>query len=198
MKTATTKVDMRDDDVIAAAKRGDIFKLTVAGDTITNVQSVLTFTDRDGEKAYAKDATGLPEIALGATRTDEDFYFGAITKSGTNGNATLALFDYDSDGVSTGVGADTQIIKEGSANVYVYDPELRDAKALSVGGLGDAEVDANLDKAGTVTGGDLTGTVNTPAYGMMDYAFARYYNNKPADIVVYKNYDFGRYNFTAK
>ena len=75
---------------------------------------------------------------------------------------------------------------------------MRDAKALSVGGLGDAEVDEDLNKAGTVTGGDLTGTVNAPAYGMMDYAFARYYNNKPADIVVYKNYDFGRYTFTAK
>lgn len=202
LQSATTKVDMRDDDLIAAAKRGDIFKLTVAGDTITNVQSVLTFTDRDGEKAYAKDATTTPSVTLGATRTDEDFYFGAISKSGNNGNATLTLYGFNNAGVGTGIPADpddrdTQIIKEGSANVYVYDPELRDAKALSVGGLGDAEVDANLDKAGTVTGGDLTGTVNTPAYGMMDYAFARYYNNKPADIVVYKNYDFGRYNFTA-
>lgn len=198
MKTATTKVDMRDDDEIAAAKRGDIFKLTVAGDTITNVQSVLTFTNRAGEKAYANDALTQPTLTLGATRTDEDFYFGAITKSGTNGNATLALYGFTSAGVSTGVGADTQIIKEGAANVYVYDPELRDAKALSVGGLGDAEVDANLDKVGKVSGGNLTGDVPTPAYGMMDYAFARYYNNKPADIVVYKNYDFGRYNFTAK
>ena len=86
-----------------------------------------------------------------------------------------------------------------SANVYVYDPEFRDDKALSVGGLGDAEVDEDLNKNGTVTGGGLgSAVVDTPAYGMMDYAFARYYNNKPADIVVYKNYDFGRYTFTAK
>ena len=192
LQSATTKVDMTGEDDIALAKRGDIFKLNVSGDTVTYAKKVLVFSRGDSEKAYAKNATAILNPTVAAAGNDEDYYFGAITKIGNNGNATLALVE---DGAIDGETLET--IKEGSANVYVYDPELRDAKALSVGGLGDAEVDDDLNKAGTVTGGDLTGTVNTPAYGMMDYAFARYYNNKPADIVVYKNYDFGRYSFTA-
>ena len=192
LATATTKVDLIGEDVIAAAKRGDIFKLTLSGDIITNVSSVLSFTDRDGDKAFAKDATTLPAVTIGSPKTDEDYYFGAIVKTGSSGSATLALI------ANSAVTGDTEIIKEGSANVYVYDPELRDSKALSIGGLGDADVDENLYKEdGKVSGGDLDSAVNTPAYGMMDYAFARYYNNKPADIVVYKNYDFGRYVWTA-
>lgn len=193
LATATTKVDMLNVTDIENAKRGDIFKLTLSGDTITNVSSVLSFTRaKNSEKAYEKDATALPNFTVGTPKTDEDYYFGAIVKTGSSGSATLALI---ASGKATG---DTEIIKEGSANVYVYDPELRDSKALSIGGLGDADVDDNLYKDdGKVSGGDLTGDVATPAYGMMDYAFARYYNNKPADIVVYKNYDFGRYNFAA-
>ena len=193
LATATTKVDMTGEDDIALAKRGDIFKLNVSGDTVTYAKKVLVFNRGTSEKAYDKDATAILNPTIASAGNDEDYYFGAITKIGNNGNATLALVE---GGAIDGNTLET--IKEGSANVYVYDPELRDAKALSVGGLGDAEVDEDLNKAGTVTGGDLTGTVNAPAYGMMDYAFARYYNNKPADIVVYKNYDFGRYTFTAK
>lgn len=195
LQSATTKVDMTGEDDIALAKRGDIFKLNVSGDTVTYAKKVLAFTDRGtDEKAYAKSATTILNPTIANAGNDEDYYFGAITKIGNNGNATLAIVE---SGKITGKNLET--IKEGSANVYVYDPELRDAKALSVGGLGDAEVDEDLNTVGgTVTGGDLrASTVDTPAYGMMDYAFARYYNNKPADIVVYKNYDFGSYKFTA-
>ncbi len=195
LATATTKVDMTGADDVAEAKRGDIFKLNVSGDTVTYAKKVLAFTNRGtDEKAYAKDAEAILNPTIASAGNDEDYYFGAITKIGNNGNATLAIVE---DGKITGKNLET--IKEGSANVYVYDPELRDAKALSVGGLGDAEVDEDLNTVdGTVTGGDLgSDEVDTPAYGMMDYAFARYYNNKPADIVVYKNYDFGRYTFTA-
>ena len=191
LQTATTKVDMGTVGVISAAERGDIVQMTVENGVITYAKAILTFTGLADGTAYAKNAAATPVFALGTPgNTDESYLFGAVTKFSNNGTALVQGLDT----LGNAVGA-IQYVKEADANVYVYDVNMKADFRLEVGSLGDAEVDEELmDTTKTVTLEDGTTTVTTPAYGMMDYVFVRTYNNKPADIVVYRNYDFGRYN----
>lgn len=206
LKTAVTKAEMSDKELTAieGAKRGDLFKFTLAGDTITNAQALLIFDRGSDSKAYAKNENGIPAIdTLGTTgNSDEDYYFGAVTATTRSGNVTLSLYDKENKIFTEEISGkdNTAIVKEATGtNVYVYDPQLKDTVSLDLGGLGDAELYADelVTPGYTISGGDLKGSINTDdgyAYGMLDYVFARYYNNKAADIVVYKNYDFGNYN----
>ena len=206
LKTAVTKAEMSDKELTAieGAKRGDLFKFTLAGDTITNAQALLIFDRGSDSKAYAKNENGIPAIdTLGTTgNSDEDYYFGAVTATTRSGNVTLSLYDKENKIFTEEISGkdNTAIVKEATGtNVYVYDPQLKDTVSLDLGGLGDAELYADelVTPGYTISGGDLKGSINTDdgyAYGMLDYVFARYYNNKAADIVVYKNYDFGNYS----
>ena len=130
---------------------------------------------------------------MGTAGTDEQYLFGAVTKFSNNGTALVQPLKAD----GTGATADAlQYVKEGDANVYLYDVNMKADYRLDLGSLADANVDEDLFAAGkTVIAEDgMTTLTTTPAYGMADYVFVRIYNNKPADIVVYKNYDFGKYN----
>ncbi len=195
LQTATTKVDMTTEAVIAAAEKGDIVQLTVENGVITYAKAILTFTATG--TPYAKDVTATPAFVLGAAGTDEAYTFGAVTKFSNNGTALVQPLN--ADGSLNGA---VQYVKEGDANVYVYDVNMKNDYRLEVGSLGDANVDEELMTAGgtvlpEVGSATLDGTnasVATPAYGMMDYAFVRVYNNKPADIVIFRNYDFGNYD----
>ncbi len=186
---------------IAAAGRGDLFKLNVTDGVITNAEAIMVFDRaKAADAAYVKDATALPVLKtvngakIAVAKSNEVFYAGPVMAIAYSGNVTLATVKA-ADGTLSG---STTIVKEGDANVYVYDPAMRDARQLVIGGLSDAELDEDLVAASTtVKGGDLLAPiVNTDgaqAYGMLDFVFARYFYNKPADIVVYKNYDFGKY-----
>ena len=207
LKTATTKEDMDDDDKVASAKRGDVFKFTVTGDTITNAKPYLVFNRGTAAKAFVKDSSAIPAIETLATlsaNSDEEIYFGAVTKMPKNSSSvTLALADVTRNGdhqiTSLEFNNDNQqIIKESNdTHVYVYDPQLRDSNSLDTGSLGDAEIidDGLVEEGGyKVSGDEIDSGTTTIAYGMLNYVFARYYNNRAADIVVYKNYDFGKFN----
>lgn len=192
--TATTDPDMgaAADTVIANADRGDIVKLTVVGDVITNAEAVMNFGAADivgGKNAATIGVTytaAVPVNSAVASTDDQEYFFGAITNFSNSGNVYYQPIN--ASGVATGA---ESIIKEGDANVYVYDPVLKEARRLSVGSLGDANYDAMLaDSTKTALVGASNTPVACPAYGMMDYIFARYYNNKPADIVIIKNYEF--------
>lgn len=199
LKTATTKPDMVTAGVIAGAKRGDIVKLTVDNGIITHATSVLSFTavalgDYAGNayagELYGMDATSTPKFTLGTPNTaaQEGYFFGAIEKFTNNGTAILKQLKADGSGVDA---VEMYAKERDNTNVVVFDINMKADYRLSVGSLGDADVDDELavggynvyDKANNV----LTAT---PAYGMMDYVFVRTYNNREADIVVFKNYDF--------
>jgi hypothetical protein len=203
LMTATTDVDLTDAaaDVIADANRGDIVKLVVTGDVITNATAIMNFTATEGDivGGEAAGSVGLTYTAGvnvngGVGTDDQEYFFGAVTKASNSGNLYLRLLDAtgaavldDNDEVID------EIIKEGDANVYVYDASItRETRRLSVGSLGDANYDEELLTKDAVLKGTST-TISAPAYGMMDYIFARYYNNRPADIVIIKNYEF-KYN----
>lgn len=199
LKTATTKEDMDNDDEVAAAKRGDVFKFSLDGDTITNAAAYLSFDRGTSAKAFDKNSATIPTIGhlekLSAN-SDEEIYFGAVTKMPKNSSSvTLALYDAEAKAFDND---NQQIVKESTGtNVYVYDPQLRDSNSLDTGSLSEAEIiDDNLVVEGgyTVSGDEIDSGTKTIAYGMLNYVFARYYNNRAADIVVYKNYDFGRFD----
>ncbi len=186
--TATTKVDMATEAVIAGAARGDLVQLTVEKGVITYAKAILTFAEAD---CYSKNAAATPVFTMGAAGTDESYMFGAVTKFSNNGTALVQPLN--ADGTLNGA---IQYVKEADANVYVYDVNMKADYRLDLGSLADANVDEDLFAASkTVIAEDgITTLTTTPAYGMADYVFVRVYNNKPADIVVYKNYDFGKYN----
>lgn len=189
LQTATTKVDMTTESVIAGAARGDIVQLTVENGIITYAKSVLAFAAAD---CYAKAAGATPVFTMGAAGTDESYMFGAVTKFSNNGTALVQPLKADGTGATNDA---LQYIKEADANVYLYDVNMKADFRLDLGSLADADADEDLFAASkTVYAEDGTTVLTTtPAYGMADYVFVRIYNNKPADIVVYKNYDFGKY-----
>ena len=201
LKTATTKVDMPAGYDFEYAQQGDIVKLALDGDTITMATEVLSFTRANAgfyTAAYGNGSAAtapLFNLNTGVEGEDEDFYFGAVTDFRTNGAAQVALMN--EDGTATGA---VKSVKEADASkVYVYDVDNKDEYRLSVGSIGDANADTDLNEAGSYVVLKKqpypyfveTGLNN--AIGMMDYVFVRYYNNAAADIVVYKNYDFGKY-----
>lgn len=201
LMNATTVADIDNEDAIANAKRGDVFKFTMDGDTITNLRPYLVFERGSSNRPFEKDAASIPSIATleqPASTSDEEIYFGAVTKVPKgNSSITLALYDTETKNFDL---LNTQLVKESTGtNVYVYDPMLRESNSLDYGSLGDAEiVDDELGIEGyKVSEGDVGAAIDTPAFGMLDYVFARYYNNRAADIVVYKNYDFGSYVIEA-
>lgn len=205
LMTATTKVDMTNEDVVASAKRGDVFKFTLEGDTITNATPYLVFDRASNGRPFEMNSLKTPKLTAlkgNKANSDEEVYFGAVSNI-PRGSRNVTITLMDKDGVVADAD-DTQIIKTSTdTNVYVYNSNVNDKYALETGSLGDAELQdkdlASLDENGEPmkVEGDSKyiedGTV-TPAYGMMDYIFARYYNNRAADIVIYKNYDFGRFS----
>ncbi len=191
--TATTKVDMdlAAYNAVASANQGDVLQLTVENNVITFAKSVLNFTQA-GTNPYAMDVDTTPVFTKNSAGTDEGYIFGAITDFSNNGTALVQPLNADG---STNGGI--EYVKEGEANVYVYDINMKKDYRIEVGSLGDAVVDEDLIDATDIWGGK-TGKVDNagvagPAYGMMDYVFVRTYNNKPADIVVYRNFDWGDY-----
>ena len=188
LQTATTKVDMTTESVIAAAEKGDVLQMTVENGVITYAKAILTFTAAGDP--YAKAAGATPAYAMGTAGTDEQYIFGAVTKFSNNGTALVQPLK--ADGSLDGA---IQYVKEADANVYLYDINMKADYRIDLGSLADADADEDLFAASkTVYAEDGTTVLTTtPAYGMADYVFVRIYNNKPADIVVYKNYDFGKY-----
>ncbi len=205
LKTATTKVDLDDTSYdFEAAQQGDIVKLSLEGDTITGVKKVLTFdraTSAFYAAAYGNGTTlALPEYTLNTAVAgeDEEFYFGVVADFRSNGAAQVRLMEDDTDTVTSVV----KSVKEADGTAaYVYNVNNKDEYRLGVGSLGDANVDTALTKDGYYVtlkkdGSFLTAT-GDDALGMMDFVFVRYYNKSAADIVVFKNYDFGKYIVNA-
>ena len=194
--TAVTDVNITDAaaDVIYDAKRGDIVKLLVVDGVIIDAQAVINFNEYDivgGEDAGCVGVTytaGVP-VNYGVCTDDQEYLFGAVIKGSNNGNRYLRLLDGTGCVVLDYGDPIDVIIKEGDANVYIYDPMLRETRRLYVGSLADAYYDADLLTYNVVIKNNGT-TIAAPAYGMMDYIFVRYYGNRPADIVIYKNYEF--------
>ena len=212
-KTAATKVDLNSTyfDVLDGAARGDIVKIKVEGDVIVYAEAIMDLAEYL-DQPFDKNAAAAPTYSNtnkvanlnGAEVDEEGFYFGAIIKKAATGAMTVQPLDYTGAAAGT-----TKILREGNATVYVHDAEASKTNRISVGSLGEANVvdelvtgefdrDSNtyfqyiINEDGN---GNLTNVVSGPAYGMMDYVFVRTYHGVAADIVLYKNYDFGYYTF---
>ena len=193
-KTATVSADLEGDalDAIEKAAQGDLFKFSLAGDIIVDVDKYADFENRTANKWGAD---GAPTVTFKKDKgADEEFYFGPVVDySGANKRIKIAALD---NLLST-----TNVNATG-AFVYVYDP-IRKTNKITVGDAADVSYDDSLienleednypivskeTKKQIVAAGELP-------LGMLDYVAAVEYDGDVLDVVIYKAYDFGRWNF---
>lgn len=180
---------------------GSVFKFGFTGDTITSARPYLDFNGTVREKSIGNG--GIPKVKSVATGLvdDEEVYFGAVLKK-QGGKLTIATMSAAGDIPDL---ATTESFNTGSydVNVYTYDPTRTGRAKFAVGSVGDIMVDKILtnDYGDTRNGIIYTitadgETVDSPAWGALDYVFVRSYERK-ADIVDYMAYEFD-YNSDKK
>ncbi len=201
LQNAVTYEELSNADDVAAADQGDIWKFSVTEGVITAAEALVTYDrytkvvdDEIVESLVANDAEGgaatfaINEAFDGGVRGDEVIYAGAVVDYKSS-NKKFAL-----DGAgSFNAGEET--------NVYVLDPSLRNNK-LKVGTASSVNVDEDLledrpassvVKLRAFEGGDVLVAADEEPLGMLDYAVAYEYDGDVLDIVIYKAYDFGKY-----
>lgn len=204
-KTANTTSDVYDDrneNGLIDANRGDIFKFAYdeAG-VIKKAQKNVIFGGSDNLRTElaasangnAFDA-GLPTISYMAKDSGmQTYYAGSVVgfKSSTN-SLTLRLAN-----------GTEESFKVNNTGVYVYDPELRDTRRLSVGDTSFFDVDEDLvDANGVVyerTGSGAQILVkDTPALGMLGYAIVRVYDGDAVEVLYVAPYDYKGYDVRPK
>ncbi len=186
-QTATTAIDLNDITDANAAK-GDVFKLNVANGVITAATKLHDYSRAANGTVTISSSYGVDAFQTGTV-------FGAVAAISKRGNLSLTV-------AGSSVGTISAKDAE-AANVYVLDPNMSEARQLSVGSLANAYVDENLTKTGNQIDlnkdntADLT--VGKDALGndepgnnerLLDYAFAYQYEGDAIDIVIYKAYDF--------
>lgn len=192
---------------LKTAQPGDIYKFSLNGDgtIITDFSLVASFDARSTTAAgaagalKAKTITNAKLVKFGPVYDYTNSKLKIASKN-TSGNYIFAA-PYDD-------------INASEANVYVYDMNKRDNK-LTVGDASDADYDKDLfDKDADSTYKKFTGEVKdsgaTPkvivnkgeqALGLMDFAVGVYKSetdSKAIDVVIYKAYDFGKYDVVTK
>lgn len=197
LKTSVTD-DRIVGDLTEDTVAGSVFKFGFTGDTITSARAYLDFNGTVRDKAAGED--GIPNVATVGTGLvdDEEVYFGAVLKK-QNGKLTIATMDAGNlPNLTT-----TESFNTGSydVNVYTYDPTRTGRAKFAVGSVGDIVVDKILtndygDEDILYTIFADGETVDSPAWGMLDYVFVRSYERK-ADIVDYMAYEFD-YDYDKK
>ncbi len=192
LKTATTQVDLSTD--LNAATLGDVYTLNVSNGIITAANKVMDYnTVRTANSAgYATNG-----VALINNVNDVTTKFGTLTGISARGNLNL------SGGVSVSA-SDLE-----NANVYVVDPNKKDAAQLFVGSAGNAFVDENLVLAKVPAGKTRTVDVKwkndsvatsitldgTAERALFSHVFAYEYDGDAIDVVIYLPFSFN-YTFT--
>ena len=197
-KFATVSVDLEGAgrDALEEANQGDLFKFSVAGDIITDAVQYASFLDRTKNKW---DEAGAPDFEfVKAAGTDEVFYYGPVLDyNGAKKRISIAdalaedlVLSYD----------DTVDFSAVGANVYVYDP-IRKTNKIYAGDASDVSYDEalvlnedNLDVV-SKTSKDVMVKAGDMPLGMLDYVAAVEYDGDVLDVVIYKAYDFGRWDF---
>ena len=174
---------------------GSLFKFGFSGDTITSADAYLLFNGTVRDKAISDQESGIPNVAyVGAgVNADEEVYFGAVLKK-VNSRLTIATIDETSlvPDLST-----VESVNLGSydVNAYTYDPTRSGKSKFAVGSIGDITVDKTLTNDNGTEGASLYSidvdgvTIDSPAWGMLDYVFVRTYE-RTADLVDYMAYEY--------
>lgn len=188
---------------LKTAQPGDIYKFSLNGDgtIITDFSLVASFDARSTTAAgaagalKAKTITNAKLVKFGPVYDYANSKLKIASKDGS-GNYIFAA-PYDD-------------INASEANVYVYDMNKRDNK-LTAGDASDADYDKDLFDKDSKTD-KFTGVVNNgskeqivaddeQALGLMDFAVGVYKSetdSKAIDVVIYKAYDFGKYDVVTK
>ena len=188
LKSATTTPDMEGEQAfIDGVSTGDLFHLSVSGDSITAAEKILGFSGYS-----STDYSAAPIVSFAASESNAIYEFGLVTKvSGSR----ITYSPYTSNGISSvaTAPADLATVKSrnvGSANVYVYDSNLKNP--LYIGSAGDAYVDTILTD-GTYqvdVEGDEGVLAPEGVKGMLNSVFVKVVNNTVSDVVIYLPYDF--------
>ncbi len=195
LKTAVTDSTNVNDVLDENTVPGSLFKFGFSGDTITSANTYLLFNGsvRDQITSSSEHA-GVPNVvAVGkGVTSDEEVYFGAVLKK-QNNRLTIATMDEENlPNLAT-----TESVNVGNAtvNAYTYDPTRRGNAKFAVGSVGDIMADKiltndNGSEDGALYTIDCDGvTLDSPAWGMLDFVFVRKYENK-ADVVDYMAYEY--------
>lgn len=174
---------------------GSLFKFGFSGDTITSADAYLLFNGTVRDKEISDQESGIPNVAYVGVgvNADEEVYFGAVLKK-VNSRLTIATIDENSlvPDLST-----VESVNLGSydVNAYTYDPTRSGKSKFAVGSIGDVTVDKTLTNDNGTEGASLYSidvdgvTIDSPAWGMLDYVFVRTYE-RTADLVDYMAYEY--------
>ena len=174
---------------------GSLFKFGFSGDTITSADAYLLFNGTVRDKEISDQESGIPNVAYvgDGVNADEEVYFGAVLKK-VNSRLTIATIDETSlvPDLST-----VESVNLGSydVNAYTYDPTRSGKSKFAVGSIGDVTVDKTLTNDNGTEGASLYSidvdgvTIDSPAWGMLDYVFVRTYE-RTADLVDYMAYEY--------
>ncbi|MCI5892514.1 MAG: S-layer homology domain-containing protein [Clostridiales bacterium] len=174
---------------------GSLFKFGFSGDTITSADAYLLFNGTVRDKEISDQESGIPNVAYvgDGVNADEEVYFGAVLKK-VNSRLTIATIDETSlvPDLST-----VESVNLGSYDVkaYTYDPTRSGKSKFAVGSIGDVTVDKTLTNDNGTEGASLYSidvdgvTIDSPAWGMLDYVFVRTYE-RTADLVDYMAYEY--------
>lgn len=210
-RTATVDPDLTVTYGIEEAKQGSLYKFgfNADGTVITAIKPYVNVTAHRAENTwYGKGSAPVVDIAALADGSEEEIFFGPVIdyRSATkgikiiNGEATDYNYDFEDEAVI----ALEQTIKASDANVYVYDP-IRNSNKIYVGAASDVEYDdeiiennGSLDILKRKTTTKLVPAGNT-ALGTMDYVVAVTNDEGDViDVVIYKAYEFEKYEFATK
>lgn len=216
LKNATTSPELKNDEDIADANQGDIWKfaLSADGSVITYAEEYFVFTRPGYKDGGAAGAVEGGFVRAADTANDQEFFFGpVISYNSSRKDFELAKWDDVEEAWVLDVTDTVEFNADAETNVYVYDPMMNKNK-LTVGTAGDVAVDkdviydedennVNVNVDGTLAY-DIVDkydaeTVYAEAgelpLGMLDFAAAVAYEDDVLDIVIYKAYDFGKWSF---
>lgn len=171
---------------ITEAVKGDIWKITVNGNTVSAARRLASY-DRDIAEAGEAGAAEFDIVA-----SSEDMVWGPVTEYKSTGGRILYAAENDF--------ADVQSLKAANANVYVVE-YVRGKLVVSTGAAIDVEYDEDLVEAATEGGikivdkatDEVIVDADEAALGMMDYIFAVSYDDEVQDVVIYKAGEFDKW-----
>lgn len=200
-----TDPDLDDTDLNENTVPGSIFKFGIQNDRIKNVQTLLTFdgTVRDEITSWS-DKAGQPNVKTfeQPSNSKEATYFGAVVEK--TSNTRVYIQPVDETGILDLSVEPMRISLSGSdIEYYLYDPELSRDNRFDLGSAGDiSKPDAALLGTGEddsepvvdVVIDGVSGSHESPVYGMMEYLFVREYDGDVMEVVIYLAHDY-KYNF---
>lgn len=197
LHSAYTAPDQNNEDLHENTVPGSVFKFALLNDRIYSARTILTFEDPLREEIrywdYGVQVNRYNEIANDTERS----FFGAVIDATAGQQLKLQPVDPESGIIAFDAPAETIDLSGADIRYYLYYPHKPQTGRLAIGSAADLQqVDPALLQAGGevyLDGADEP-LCETPAYGMLDYAFVRQYQGEMKEVILYRAYAYGAYD----